>query len=75
MDKDKLYLALYNFKDLAMDVQGQSTVKLHTILDWVETGVRSHTGQCVFCQHAGHVEHAVDCPTKLARELRDELCS
>ena len=73
MDKDKLYLALYEFKNLAMDTQGQVTNKLHNILDWVETGVRSHTGQCVFCQHASHVEHADDCPTKLARDIREEL--
>ena len=72
MNRDKLYFALANFDKLAMDTQGQVTVKLDKILDWVASGVRSHTGQCVFCQHASHVEHADDCPTKLAREIRDE---
>lgn len=82
MDKDKLYLALYEFKNLSMDTQGQVTNKLHTILDRVAEGVWSQHdagfytySQCTFCCVSPESEHDDDCPVVLARQLRDELCS
>ena len=84
MDKDKLYLALYEFKNLSMDTQGQVTNKLHSILDMVtdgvwnkiEGGMKGHFfEQCTFCCVSPENEHADWCPVRLARELRDELCS
>jgi hypothetical protein len=80
MDKDKLYLALYEFKNLAMDTQGQVTNKLYDLLDRVADGAwqqNDHgfftSSQCAFCYRSPENGHDDDCPVTLARELKEEL--
>jgi hypothetical protein len=81
MDKDSLYMKLYNFRDLPMDEQGQIAVKLAKIIDRVEDGVwyyshqmrKSKPSQCAFCLNSPTYGHDEDCPVQLTRDLRDSL--
>ena len=82
MNKDNLYIALYEFKNLKMKNQGDFTNKLFEILDRVSEGVwNQHDGgfysysQCSFCCVSPQSKHDDDCPVILARQLKDEYLS
>lgn len=82
MNKDSVYNFLQDFKNLAMEEQGEFTNKLFDVLDWVAGGVwNQHDAgfyayhQCSFCHVSPESEHDDDCPVRLARELREEFLS
>jgi hypothetical protein len=80
MNKDSLYSFLADFKNLAMEEQGDFTLDLFDVLDRVSEGVwQQHDGgfyayhQCAFCHVSPDHEHDEWCSVIKARKLKEKI--